>query len=127
MSQRRLPNLDPYSEPTSSDVEEDNLHENLNEFERNILNDEEININKDRNGSNMRFNPIMAEQSRGPTSSHLTSGILFAIILFQQSDIIRRVYARICSLCKATNNIYDRFHIGRLCIGFSYGSNGFIC
>ena len=80
MSQRRLPNLDPYSEPTSSDIEEDNLHENLNEFERNILNDEEININKDRSGSNMRFNPIMAEQSGGPTSSHLAPGILFAIL-----------------------------------------------
>ena len=90
MSQRRLPTLDPYSEPTSSDVEEDNLNEHLNEFERNILNDEEININKDRGGSSMRFNPVVAEQRRGPTSSHITSGILFAILLLQQSDISLR-------------------------------------
>ena len=33
-------------EPISSDLEEDHLNENLNEFERNILVDEELNINR---------------------------------------------------------------------------------
>ena len=46
MSSHRLQsNIIVGTDPTSSDIEEDNLNENLNEFERNILIDEELNIN----------------------------------------------------------------------------------
>ena len=51
MSQRRQLNNTHLSEPVSSDVEEDNLNENLNEFERNILIDEELDIGRSQNVS----------------------------------------------------------------------------
>ena len=49
MSQRRQLNNSHLSDPVSSDVEEDNLNENLNEFERNILIDEELDIPRSQN------------------------------------------------------------------------------
>ena len=49
MSSHRLQsNIIVGTDPTSSDIEEDNLNENLNEFERNILIDEELNINNSK-------------------------------------------------------------------------------
>ena len=43
MSSHRLQsNIIVGTDPTSSDIEEDNLNENLNEFERNILIDEAV-------------------------------------------------------------------------------------
>ena len=39
------------SDMASSDVEDDNLNENLREFERNILIDEELNIRKSQDAS----------------------------------------------------------------------------
>ena len=76
MSRRQQPNIIPDSEPTSSDVEEDHLHQNLNEFERNILSDEGIDINKDHdNGSNTSFSRITLAQNRRLPSSYQMPGM----------------------------------------------------
>ena len=73
MSQRRQLNNTHLSDPVSSDVEEDNLNENLNEFERNILIDEELDITRSQNVST-EFG-IRTKKPRDPNRSSTSYSI----------------------------------------------------
>ena len=80
MSRRRLPNIALGSEPNSSDIEEDNLNENLNEFERNILIDEELNINRSQsNISGFAINTTKPSHTRRTPTMYHDSGILYTV------------------------------------------------
>ena len=62
------------SDMASSDVEDDNLNENLREFERNILIDEELNIRKSQDASS-GFEISASKPNRRP--SYVEQGIIY--------------------------------------------------
>ena len=76
MSSHRLQsNIIVGTDPTSSDVEEDNLNENLNEFERNILIDEELNINNSKYiSSDFRIATSMPRDANETSATYDDSG-----------------------------------------------------
>ena len=76
MSSHRLQsNIIVGTDPTSSDVEEDNLNENLNEFERNILIDEELNINNSKYiSSDFRIATTMPRDANETSATYDDSG-----------------------------------------------------
>ena len=76
MSSHRLQsNIIVGTDPTSSDVEEDNLNENLNEFERNILIDEELNINNSKYiSSDFRIATTMPRDANEALATYDDSG-----------------------------------------------------
>ena len=76
MSSHRLQsNIIVGADPTSSDVEEDNLNENLNEFERNILIDEELNINNSKYiSSDFRIATTMPRDANEASATYDDSG-----------------------------------------------------
>ena len=61
------------SDMASSDVEDDNLNENLMEFERNILIDEEINIRKSQSVCS-DFEISESKPNRRPSNSNIRQG-----------------------------------------------------
>ena len=61
------------SDMASSDVEDDNLNENLMEFERNILIDEEINIRKSQSVCS-DFEISESKPNRRPSNSNICQG-----------------------------------------------------
>ena len=76
MSSHRLQsNIIVGTDPTSSDIEEDNLNENLNEFERNILIDEELNINNSKYiSSDFRIATSMPRDANETSATYDDSG-----------------------------------------------------
>ena len=70
------------SDMASSDVEDDNLNENLKEFERNILINEELDIRKSQSISS-DFEIKSSHSNRRPSNSHIRPGnkCLFKYIL----------------------------------------------
>ena len=76
MSSHRLQsNIIVGTDPTSSDIEEDNLNENLNEFERNILIDEELNINNSKYiSSDFRIATTMPRDANETSATYDDSG-----------------------------------------------------
>ena len=80
MSQRLQSSILHGSEPTSSDVEEDNLNEDLNEFERNILINEELNINRSQQiNSSFGINNTKPLHNRRTANATQDSGIVISV------------------------------------------------
>ena len=66
-------NVSHESDMASSDAEDDNLNENLREFERNVLIDEEINIRKSQDTSS-GFEISESKPNRRPPTTFVRQG-----------------------------------------------------